>query len=250
MKELQAILLSERLPPAAAGKIYGRMQCASATCFGRFGRALLRAFSRRQHEPGRYNINPQIKAACEFWVRNLPTVRPRQVPVNPQNLPLAISYSDGEGGKAGVGVALWLPCGDVLGGYIRVPDALRQHWTQRSSLVEARDIFEIEAVGPLLVLWNWGNMLKDHLWVHFIDNEGSLAALAKGSSSVMSGEVIVGFTQELIAKRGIIAWFDRVDTHSNPVDGLSRGDLHGPWRLVRIRFPSGLATRIADGCRE
>ena len=180
----------------------------------------------------------------------MPTVRPRQVPVNPQNLPLAISCSDGEGGKAGVGIALLLPSGDVLGGYIRVPDALRQHWTQRSSLVEARDIFEIEAVGPLLVLWNWGNMLKDHLWVHFIDNEGSLAALAKGSSSVMSGEVIVGFTQELIAKHGIIAWFDRVDTHSNPVDGLSRGDFHGPWRLVRIRFPGGLATRIADACRE
>ena len=63
VKELQAILLSQRLPPAVAGKIYGRMQWASATCFGRFGRALLRAFSRRQHEPGRYNINPQIKAA-------------------------------------------------------------------------------------------------------------------------------------------------------------------------------------------
>ena len=109
---------------------------------------MLRAFSRRQHEPGRSNLNPQIEAACLFWLRNLATVRPREVLVNPDRLPLAISYSDGEGESAGVGVALWLPDGDVLGGYTRVPNALRRIWLQQKSLAEARDIFQIEAVGP------------------------------------------------------------------------------------------------------
>ena len=32
-------------------------------------------------------------------------------------------------------------------------------------------------------------------------------------------------------------WFDRVDTKSNPVDGLSRGDLSGNWDLVPLDFP-------------
>ena len=59
------------------------------------------------------------------------------------------------------------------------------------SLSDGKDIFQIEAVGPLLVLWNWGHLFREHLWIHFIDNEGALAALAKGSSSVMSGEMIV-----------------------------------------------------------
>ena len=151
---------------------------------------MLRAFSRRQHEHGRSNINPQIEAACEFWLRNLASVRPREVLINPHLLPLAVSYSDGEGEKAGVGVALWLPNGEIMGGYIRVPSEMRYMWTQRESLAEARDIFQIEAVGPLLVLHNWGHMFREHLWIHFIDNEGALAALAKGSSSVLSGEVI------------------------------------------------------------
>ena len=62
--DLQEILRSRRLTPGFAGKLYGRMQWASSTIFGRFGRALLRAFSRRQHEQGRSNLNPQIKAAC------------------------------------------------------------------------------------------------------------------------------------------------------------------------------------------
>ena len=102
---------------------------------------------------------------------------------------MAISYSDGEGDTAGVGVALWLPGGDCIGGYLRVPSSLRLMWSKKRSLEETRDIFQVEAVGPLLILHNWGHMIRGHLWLHFIDNEGSLAALAKGSSSVMSGEV-------------------------------------------------------------
>ena len=113
-----------------------------------------------------------------------------------------------------------------------------------------KDIYQIEAVGPLLVLFNWGHLFKDHLWIDFIDNEGALASLAKGSSSILSGEIIVGFTHELAASLGIIGWFDRVDTASNPVDKLSRGVMAGPWKLVRIRFPSSLLTQIAkaEGC--
>ena len=201
---------------------------------------MLRPFSRRQHEPGRFNLNPQIVAACEFWLRNLPNVRPREVPVNPELLPLAVSYSDGEGDKAGVGIALWLPSGEALAGYTRVPSALRRMWSERESMADIRDIFQVEAVGPLLVLYNWGHMFRNHLWIHFIDNEGALAALAKGSSSVMSGELIVGMTHEIAADFGVIGWFDRVDSASNPVDKLSRGKKEGPWRLVRIRFPAEL----------
>ena len=58
MSDLRGILSANRLTPGFAGKLYGRMQWASATCFGRFGRAMLRAFSRRQHEPGRMNLKP------------------------------------------------------------------------------------------------------------------------------------------------------------------------------------------------
>ena len=184
-------------------------------------------------------------AACKFWTRNLPIVS-CEVPVNPQHLLLAVSYSDGEGETAGVGIALWLPCGEVVAGYTQVPDELRLLWTQRQSLGDAKDIFEIEAVGPLLVLWNWGCRFKSHLRIHFIDNEGSLAALAKGSSSVLSGELIVGMTHELVAQHGIVSWFDRVDSSSNPVDKLSRGSMDGPWKLVRIHFPPALRSRLRE----
>ena len=107
------------------------------------------------------------------------------------------------------------------------------------------DIFEIEAVGPLLILDQWGRRMRNCLWLHFIDNEGAQAALCRGSSSVHEGDIIVGHTWALIAKFQIYAWFDRVASKSNPVDGLSRGDFLGPWRDVRaLRLPPKLVTRL------
>ena len=67
---------------------------------------------------------------------------------------------------------------------------------------------------------------------------GALSALVKGSSSVESGDVIVGGIWRLIHQLDILPWFDRVDSKSNPVDGLSRGTVEGPWTLCPIILPS------------
>ena len=102
------------------------------------------------------------------------------------------------------------------------------------------DIFEVEAIGPLLILENFGNELKGRVWLHVIDNAASLSALVRGSSSVLSGERITGLTWGRIAGLGCYPWFDRVESASNPVDGLSRGALQGPWTLVAIWLPCEL----------
>ena len=61
----------------------------------------------------------------------------------------------------------------------------------------------------------------------------------------MSGGIIGGFTHELAADLGILGWYDCVGSASNPVDKLSRGEMRGPWKLVRIKFTSCLLHRIA-----
>ena len=86
--------------------------------------------------------------------------------------------------------------------------------------------------------------------MHFIDNEGALAALAKGSSSVLSGEIIVGCTHELSASRGFIGWYDRVDSASNPEDKLSRGMMKGRLKPVKVSFPPFLLSRIANALED
>ena len=58
--------------------------------------------------------------------------------------------------------------------------------------------------------------------------------------------LIAGLTHEYVAKVGVIPWFDRVDSESNPLDKLSRGVMKGPWKLVRIRFPRELMHRLRE----
>ena len=50
-------------------------------------------------------------------------------------------------------------------------------------------------------------------------------------------DAVVGLTWEYVAKLRVLPWFDRVDTKSNPVDGLSRGRLAGPWQIIDLRVP-------------
>ena len=185
---LTDVLHAGYLKPALSGKLFGVLMFMSSQYYGRCGRALLRAFARRQHDSRHLGLNPQLKASCAFWLENIETLRPREIPMNLADLPCAVSYSDGEGADAGVGIALWLPGRRAIAGFLEVPDLVRTIW-QRAPRVQndERDIYEVEAVGPLLVLHNWGQLLDGLLWLHFVDNEAALATLVKGSSSVMSG---------------------------------------------------------------
>ena len=169
------------------------------------------------------------------------------MPISLSSAPLFLSYSDGEGEGAGVGVALWFPNGSSIGGYIKLPEVIRRVWSRAASCGEHYDIFEIGAVGPALILHNWAHLIPaGALWVHYIDNDAALATLVKGSSSVLSGEVITAYTHSTIAERGLWSWFDRVASADNPVDKLSRGELRGPWSLQTIEFPPSLLSSLEE----
>ena len=92
----------------------------------------------------------------------------------------------------------------------------------------------------MLVLHNFPGVLAECLWLHFVDNAAALSTLVRGSSSVDSGDQITGLAWSHVVQVGCFPWFDRVDSASNPTDGLSRGKLKGPWKLEPIRLPSQL----------
>ena len=237
---LKDIWDKKSLSPAVAGKLFGRLLFNSSQYYGRYGRALLRAFKRRQHEKSRLGWNRQLEAACAFWVPRLAIARPREIPVRPSDIPLVVSYSDGEG-TGGVGCAIWAPGGVIEGGYMRTPHCVRALWTRQTEICEEHfDILEVEAIGPVIVLETWPHLVQGRLWLHFIDNANALSALVKGGSSVHSADCIAAWVSGKLAELGVMSWFDRVDTKSNPVDGLSRQRFEGPWKMVQLRFPPTL----------
>jgi len=99
----------------------------------------------------------------------------------------------------------------------------------------------------MLILHKWAADLQGQLWLHFIDNESAQQALVKGSSSVWQGDVISGFTWNRIAELSVLPWFDRVQSESNPIDGVSRGRKDGPWRAVEhLSFPPDFLSELAE----
>ena len=144
-----------------------------------------------------------------------------------------VTYSDGEGANAGLGIALWSSrCArGPLAAYCETPEAIRRLWDKQKA-AEHRVIFLIEAVGPLALLTTFPKIMKGTVWTHYIDNVGAEYSLVKGSSSTNAGDIVVGETWRKISGLDISPYFDRVASESNPVDGLSRGRRHGPWEQV------------------
>ena len=175
----------------------------------------------------------QLIAALTWWCSFLGECIPQSIQPFTTATRHVVSYSDGEGSESGgVGCALWFaPNTPPKAGFIKVPHVVRRLWRIQRKQVW-RDIFELEAIGPLLILVAWGSLMEGAVWTHYIDNNAALAALVRGSSSVMSGDIIVGATWRRVAQLAICPWFDRVESSANPVGGLSRGRMSGPWNEV------------------
>ena len=176
--------------------------------------------------------------------------RPRPVPMSLGDLPTIISYSDGEGGRAGVGAAAWLPGAEYpLAVYCEVPDRIRALWARMADKSDYKDIYLVEAIGPLILLTAFPRLIRDALWLHFIDNSAAEASLISGSSALQAAHHIIGLTWETAGRRRLWPYCDRVESESNPVDGLSRGDWTGPWDGVKtIEFPMDDLLNLAEEC--
>ena len=178
---------------------------------------------------------------------------PRPIPSSLKEMQVIVSYSDVQGARAGIGAAVWAPwLHKPLAVYMEVPERVRRHW---SGYVDEtgtyNDIFLVEALGALVLLVTFPKVIKDALWLHYSDNSAAEASLIRGSSSLEHGDVVVGLTWSMIQSSRLWAYFDRVESKSNPVDGLSRGDFSGPWENVHvIKFPMAALRTFAASCGD
>ena len=101
-------------------------------------------------------------------------------------------------------------------------------------LCRFNDTFEIEAVGPLVLLENFPDQFRGSVWLHFLDNAAALSNFRHPRN------ILIGATWSQIQRLQGFPWSDRVDSKSNPVDGFSRGRLDGPWKVDSLAFPGSL----------
>ena len=248
-KILLQILARKRLATGEAASLSGKLGFTITGTFGKIGRAKIRPILRRAYSLSTH-LTVQLQCCLVWWRRFLKSYEPRPIPTSLRELPTIISYSDGEGASAGVGVAVWCPWLEhPVAAYACVPEEIRSMWGRMAAKEDYKDIFLVEAVGPLLVLETFPKLVTDALWIHFIDNSGAESSLVSGSSSINAGDHIVGMTWDRISKRRLWPFFDRVESEANPVDKLSRGKTAGPWRrVVAAKFPVEELMRLADEC--
>ena len=141
---LRGITQTQRLPPGLAVSLVGKLQFTTVAFAGHFGKAMLRSIRRRSYEH-RSNVNPQLLASLDWWMQNLGNASPRPIPWMVSGRKLVVTYCDGEGADAGVGVAIW--CDDLRkpqAGRVMVPDCVRRLWSStRGSPDDPSTIFKI-----------------------------------------------------------------------------------------------------------
>ena len=121
-----------------------------------------------------------------------------------------------------------------------VPEPIRRLWAyQKDSNV---NILEVEANGLLILLENWVDILQHCLWVHYIENNDALAALIKGSSSVLQADLKVGETWASVVRQR--SYLGSTEWIPDPVDGILRQGLYLPWLFRPVRFPELILTDI------
>ena len=241
------VMEANSLGSGEAASVTGKLGFALSVTFGKLGRCRIRPIIKRAYS-ARRRLDTELRSCLLWWLSFLDGFIPCPIPKALKELPLVISYSDGEGGLAGIGAAMWHPAKRFpLAVYSDVPEAIREHWRKVSGGENFEDIFLVEALGPLLQLLTFPKVLSECLWLHFIDNSAAEASLVRGSSASPLGDHVVGLSWACIQRRSIWSYFDRVASKSNPSDGLSRRKFDGPWQQVySVPFPTDKVMKYAE----
>lgn len=269
--QIQSILKADRITRSEASKLRGRLGFAASVGWCGAGRGFLPVFSRIQH--GRSSsLSPLplgVRTALEWFLKNLPTIPPMRPAWNMRSSNLFLSYADGVGtSRAELGESPFLdrsigfvvlpmftqstspsdqisltPVGhqSIFGQAFLPPSAVFPDFGE----IDLTGVCAVEAMAPLLTLLSCPE-ISNCLWVHFVDNNSALYGLLKGQSSGSAAiNAIAALTWDLLAKRSIHVWFERVPSKLNLADPPSRGasivsDHPLLQSLVRapVRFPA------------
>ena len=267
-----------RLTPAEAATLAGKLNFVSSSLFGRMGRSAVKAIYGRQHSPSPNDkLTFALRASMETIRHILLHTPPKQIPMSLQPPPTPpVIYTDAffEMGDRrfrpgdidipeewdpaktphlhnGWGAIFFpqdpsLPQAFTLHG--EIPSALLHHYCQRKAF-----IYFLEAWALIITTITFQSMLRTQRHPHghyiaFIDNEAAKFALIKGYGRDPAINNMLGLFWAAHAEAGIDPWVERVSTKANPADAISRGDFSQAtarsWRHLPINWDKTFHTFI------
>ena len=271
------ILETDHLDPQAAGVLAGKFGFVASSLYGQIARPVLHALYGRQSAFGvkveRFRLTSALRASLVFLLQVLTWAPPRQVyfrTVQRSGVAYADAFFEMDGRRcrpADSPILTWsgessvsLPNG--WGVVVRCP--VTSHTWYAYGVVPAhilkrfakrrQYIFLLETLAQCLASWLFYHELGEW-YLSFVDNTASQYALTKGYSRDSEANSIVGLFWTFAALRCVHPWFERVGTHAQLADAVSRGNIDEAVRLRWKRFDADLtevwdivATAVEQDC--
>eukprot|EP00435_Cladocopium_sp_Y103_P052672 s2156_g16.t1 len=228
-------------------KLHGRLVWFNTFIFGRTLKAAVSVISKHARAVGP-TVDVQGELKDSLVVLHAELAKDEPVKVSPSVTDAWIIFTDGayepDGEiKASVGGLLVSPQGLVVECFgLELCSTLLEEFLENSK----HPIYELEIFPALIALKTWGDRLKGSQVVFYLDNDAARSALVRADGATELSQCLlrqfVGMEKDL----GILPWFSRVPSASNPADDASRLVFNVPWLIGVPRSNVLLPARLAE----
>ena len=213
IKDLDEVLKNNRMTPAQAASIRGRLGYYVTLCFGKVGRGAAAPISRRQYGKNHaLHLTNDIRECIEWWKEMVPALPRRSVRITPGATSVLYTDACGEG---------HLGAFAICGGEAVYCECHCPSWAQKPN-----NIFEMELLAAILGLLMAKKAFTSDAILMNVDNQGSLESLIKGNSAHETGRWLSRKFWELAADKvggePPFIWLEFVDSMANIADFASR----------------------------
>jgi hypothetical protein len=228
---IRAAMDAERCSSGLAASMRGEFGWAATSSYGKCGRGCMAPLIRRQYRDEGEEMTAELSHCLDFRLQLLAVVPPRALDILPLRRKPLVIYSDASyaqaSGRMGF-VVFQVPPLLPLGFTADFPQSVLDSFERRDQQITPCEAF-LGVVVPATI----SHLLvgTDLLW--FVDNQAACSSLIKGSSTSGDVSTVVSFTHLAFAQLGCRAFFEFVESHANPSDGLSRQGLEDHWTVMQ-----------------
>ena len=212
--EIAMLLQSNKISPAQAASLRGRLGFSQTLMFGRIGSSRNCHLIQRQYSKSKnVRITPLIKEELVWWFKNIDTLPHRHINLTHESNNVIYSDASGEGGV----------CLGTIIGKSHHQGPFPAFSGEAPNWLKNENIFTLEILASVIAIAQLGSLQGSGLTLAFIDNTAAASALIRGSTDKIIPRLIVSAFWTLCKKYKITPWIEIVSSGNNPADAPSRG---------------------------
>ena len=223
LDDLRGHKAENRLTPAEASRISGRLGFLFTTTYRKVGRAACQPLFQRVNRDKTFKFTKSLTHMLEFLEILLPLLPPKRVNVFPRDSPPGehiIVYTDACAKKSfkGIGAVVIMPNGKKYYASLEVPGWILEGFDKRHKTL----ISQLELLAVIAANLTFAHLLTKQRVMYFEDNTTALSAMIYGYSSKEDMARLANMYHLQNFNLDIFAWHEWVPSKANIADIPSR----------------------------